>query len=99
MEERVRDSSAPLCSAGNDIICKSLKIENRDEGALLASPFGEGERIKVRGFAIARDRRVGCPDPTLTLPLSLAKGQAPAPTYSAPGFLVPNSPFRLRPDK
>jgi hypothetical protein len=34
---------------------------------LLASPFGQGERTKVRGF---------CPDEwTLTLPLSLPKGE------------------------
>ena len=42
---------------------------------LIASPLGEGERIEVRG-PIAR-RAATAFDATLTLTLSLAKGEAP----------------------
>jgi hypothetical protein len=42
---------------------------------LVASPFGEGERMKVRGW-ICRAAALVCLDATLTLPLSLGKGEA-----------------------
>jgi hypothetical protein len=35
--------------AANGIICQSLKIKISSRGARVASPLGEGERMKVRG--------------------------------------------------
>ena len=62
--------------AAHDIIFLSLsKSASVHEGALVASPLGEGERMKVRGW-ICPAVALGYVDATLPLSLSLGEGEA-----------------------
>ena len=51
---------------------RGLAMELHDALSLSASPLNQGERIEVRGFEIVPELSTS----TLTLPLSLAKGEA-----------------------
>jgi hypothetical protein len=67
--------------AANDIISKCMKIKTGSGGRL--SPRRRGED-KGEGLDLSRSR-LGCLEATLTLPLSLSKGEAThARTWSSP---------------
>jgi hypothetical protein len=51
---------------------RGLAMELQDAVRLAASPLDQGERIEVRGFEMVPELSTS----TLTLPLSLAKGEA-----------------------
>jgi hypothetical protein len=68
-------SSWVLRFAANDIVCKSLKIKTgSDSGFRRLSPRRRGED-EGEGFTLAGVHGLPCTK-TLTLPLSLAKGEA-----------------------
>ncbi len=68
--EESRIDFGPIRNGVGEDIKKSSR-----SSTLIASPLGEGERIEVRG-PIGRCGAAAF-DATLTLPLSLAKGEAP----------------------